>query len=154
MIQRRLRAFTILELVIVVIIVGVLATIALARFFRLIETSRGTEALTFLRNIRFAEERCRIMSSSNNSCECTIGNAVGTNLDWNLLALDDPAASPNSHFSYNVSSCGAINYYYTICAYRNTVDGGVVMNNYICLSSSDTIGVKIAGNGVFSSIQQ
>lgn len=46
------RGFTLLELIIVIIIIGVLATLGFTQYSRLIEKSRGAEARTVLGSIR------------------------------------------------------------------------------------------------------
>jgi prepilin-type N-terminal cleavage/methylation domain-containing protein len=46
------RGFTLLELVIVLIIIGLLATIAIGQYGRMVERSRGAEARSALGNIR------------------------------------------------------------------------------------------------------
>ena len=48
--------FTLLELLVVVIIVGILATIAIPAFQRAMENARGAEAKAFLDTLKTAEE--------------------------------------------------------------------------------------------------
>ena len=48
--------FTLLELLVVVIIVGILATVAIPSFTRAMERSRQTEATSFLDTLKTAEE--------------------------------------------------------------------------------------------------
>ena len=45
------KGFTLLEIIIVIIIVGVLASLALPRFFSTVEYSRSTEALASLTSV-------------------------------------------------------------------------------------------------------
>jgi type IV pilus assembly protein PilE len=118
--------FTLLEIIIVIIIVGVLASLALPRFFRTVEYSRGTEALTNLSAIRQATERYYLQRSTY------VGVAMG-NLD-----IDDPSNSPNSHFgSYGFSGLGATTY--TITATRNTRDGGTAGDTVVLTNNGATI---------------
>ena len=84
--------FTLLEIIIVIIIVGVLASLALPRFFNLIEFSRSTEALTNIGAIRQAMERCYLMNNGK------YGPCTKSKLD-----IDDPDTSPNAHFTYDAS---------------------------------------------------
>ena len=59
------KGFTLLELIIVIVIVGVLASLALPRLFSVIEGSRATEALSTIASIRSAMERCYLMNPRN-----------------------------------------------------------------------------------------
>jgi prepilin-type N-terminal cleavage/methylation domain-containing protein len=96
------KAFTLLELVIVVIIIGVLATLALAGMFDVIERSRIAEAFAAAQTIRSAMERYALMN--NGSYEgIEIGfNGDYCNHDWSVLAIGNPSCTPNSHFGYDV----------------------------------------------------
>ncbi|MDP2653076.1 MAG: prepilin-type N-terminal cleavage/methylation domain-containing protein [Candidatus Omnitrophota bacterium] len=106
------RGFTLLELVIVIIIVGVLASLALPRFFQTVEFSRTVEARTAIGAIRQAAERCYMMRGDFFNCP----------LDFQGLGIDDPGASPNAHFIYALSY-GSPDYL-VVQAIRNTRDGG------------------------------
>ncbi|UCC94373.1 MAG: prepilin-type N-terminal cleavage/methylation domain-containing protein [Candidatus Omnitrophota bacterium] len=46
------RGFTLLELVVVIVIIGILATLGIQQYFRMIERSRGAEARAILGTIR------------------------------------------------------------------------------------------------------
>ena len=49
--------FTMLEIIIVIIIIGILASVALPKYFKTVEYARGFEALVILGNLRFAMYR-------------------------------------------------------------------------------------------------
>ena len=49
------KGFTLIELIIVIIILGVLAAIALSQYSKVVEKSRGVEARTILGDLRAAE---------------------------------------------------------------------------------------------------
>ena len=106
------KAFTLLEIIIVIIIVGVLASLALPRFFSTVEYSRSTEALASLTSVRSAMERC-FLGADGNYSSCT---------NFDVLDMEDPANSPNAHFAYAISGASATGY--TITATRNSVEGG------------------------------
>ena len=57
--------FTLLELLMVVIIIAILASIALPQYFRAAERSRASEALQILGTIRGSEVRYKALSPKN-----------------------------------------------------------------------------------------
>ena len=136
--KRNTQGFTLLEIIIVIIIVGVLASLALPRFFRTVEYSRSTEALTSLNAIRQSMERCYLQRNAYTTC-----NAFA-NLD-----LEDPATSPNNHFDYAFTAATANSF--TITATRNTSDGGAVTDTVVLTNNATTI--TRSGTGAFSGIQ-
>ncbi len=109
-------AFSLLELIIVIIIVGVLSALALPRFINLIEFSRSTEAINSIRVVRDSIERCYIASNGYTKCHLNTYDLPPPN----TLDVDDPGLSPNAHFTYYAE--GFIVTYY-ITATRNTRDG-------------------------------
>ena len=129
--------FTLLEIIIVIIIIGILASLALPKFFKTVEFSRSAEALTSLGTIRRAMDICYQPTGSYASCD-----------NFTKLTIPDPGASPGAHWSYTTTPFVVAPTTYTITATRNTLDGGV---------SSDEItinqdGVK-TGSGNFGSIR-
>lgn len=104
------KAFTLLELIIVIVIVGVLAAVALPKLFSAIEYSRSAEALAMFTTLRRAYERCYLMSGgSYNGCATVVS--------------ENPPGS-NAHFFYVPNVFPLDNQHYMIMAVRNTRDGG------------------------------
>lgn len=135
---RNKSGFTLLEIIIVIIIVGVLASLALPRFFSTVEFARSTEALNSLGVIRKSILRCGVMND----------NVVGCD-DFGDIDIDNPGAEPGSHFSYAWVVTGANAF--TITATRNTVDGGT-SGDTVVLSDGPT-GQARTGSTAFASIK-
>ena len=105
--------FTLLEIIIVIIIIGVLASLALPRFVKTVEFSRSTEALTALGTIRRSMDICYQPTQNYQPC-----------LGFAQLSILDPGAGVGAHWGYTWPAPGVGTY--LITARRNsTVDGGV-----------------------------
>lgn len=86
--------FTLLELVIVIIVISILATLGLTQYTKMIEKGRGTEARVVLGYIRTAQEIYRL---ENNSYTGTI----------NQLVVSVPTTcQPTHYFSYDTALNG------------------------------------------------
>ncbi len=135
---RNTKGFTLLEIIIVIIIVGVLASLALPRFFSTVEFSRSTEALNALGVIRKSIARCAMVNNNSFGCD-NFGN----------VDIDDPGSEPGAHFSYAwVNSPPST---YTITATRNATNGGDGSSTVV-LAVSPTGQVR-SGTTSFSSIK-
>lgn len=108
--------FTLIELLIVVIVIGILVTIALPQYFKVVERGRRAEALSVLSDIRKGEIGYRLESPTGSYTS-------------NLAALylfNETPTSPRFTFSFSTATnqavatptAGVVTYYMTI--------GGVV----------------------------
>lgn len=132
------KGFTLLELIIVIIIVGVLASLALPRFFNTIEFSRSAEAMASLGATRQAMERCYLMRNGS----------YATCNTFPVMDLENPQNSPNAHFTYAISSTTTT---YAITARRNSRDGGDGSSTITLTQTTDS--VTRSGTGKFSGVQ-
>ena len=98
------RGFTLLELMMVVIIIGILASIALPQYLRAAERARAAEALTVLAAIRSSELRFRAQDP-NGLYQTNLANididvpGVGTNppsQNWTFNNLTGTGAGTNA----------------------------------------------------------
>jgi len=120
--------FTLLEIIIVIIIVGVLASLALPRFFKTVEFSKSAGV------VRQAMERCYLQASSYSTCNMT------------SIDVEDPTNTPGSLFTYYTSNQSPTGY--SLRAAFKTDSTA----SWISLVQSTT-GVTRAGSGKFVGIR-
>lgn len=123
--------YTILEIMIVLVIIGVLAGVALPKLFNRVEFARSAEAMASLGEIKGAIEACA-MSANNNFSGC---------IDYAAIDMADPSynASTNATAYFSYAFITAPNSF-QIVATRNTMDNG---------SAGDTITLARNANGAF-----
>lgn len=135
--------FTLLEILVVIIIVGVLASVAMPQLFRNVERSRATEAMESLGVTKRSIEACA-MQFNNNFTTCNT---------YALIGMADPSynatTNASAHFGYGIVTAANS---FTITATRNTVDNGVNTDT-ITLARSATGAITRAGTTAFAGIQ-
>ena len=142
-IKRKNKGFTLLEIIIVVIIVGVLASLALPRLFSTVEFSRSTEAFAAIGAIRSSMERCVLKNGSGNYDTC---NSMGSGGELDV----DPSVEAGTHFTYAVSAATTTGY--TITASRNTLDGGASGDTVRIVVNTSAGTITKSGGGAFSKL--
>lgn len=108
------RGFTLLELIVVLIIVGILATLGFTQYARMVEKMRGAEARAILGDLRKKATAWRLERG-------TVAGVAAADLDITANAGDIPNACPgqNSHyFSYAIAAIAdpSITFSATRCA--------------------------------------
>jgi len=103
------KGFTLLEVLIVVIIIGILATIALPQYTATIEKARSGEAIINVGSIRVALDRYWYQNG-----------AMPKNDDFTELDIDNPNAVINKLYTYTFKDNGTSNAIrkYTVTATR------------------------------------
>ena len=92
------RGFTLLELMVVIIIIGVLATLGVMQYQAAIEKSRGAEARQILGQLR-SQCAAIYMGEGGDATNCTTGNLrIGTATD-----MIPSACRSTNYFSYAVT---------------------------------------------------
>ena len=92
------RGFTLLELLMVVIIIAILASIALPQYLRVAERSRASEALTVLAAMRSSELRFKAGDPLGNYAKVDAG---GNPLDTDFPGYAPVPASPDWAYTVN-----------------------------------------------------
>jgi type IV pilus assembly protein PilE len=109
------KGFTLLELVVVIIILGILVTLGIQQFGRMTERSRGAEARTILGQVRTEAAGYRLQQGSLTGFTNALAG-IGTATD------QIPSACRATHyFNYNVTAVAATSF--TVTATRCTASG-------------------------------
>ncbi len=127
---RRDHGFTLLELTVVILILGILASFILPNYFKTVELSRTMEAIATIRRIQASLHRCYYMSQDDMT-RC---------LDLDHLDIDNPNDDPRSHFDYSLDVLSATDY--EIAAQRNELNGGDPLNQIIFRYQMDSTAPK------------
>ncbi len=96
--QRSSRGFTLLELIIVIIVIGVLASLAIPRFLKMTYHAEAVEALAQLKIIRQAFNNCQDIYCHTSDLGCKFRECAPIN----KLPIDDPNLDPSRKFDYRI----------------------------------------------------
>lgn len=113
------RAFTLVELLIVIVIVGVLATIALPNFTKTVEKAKADQAITYLKVIRTGEKIYYANNSTYAAC---------ANLGELKSKLGAEVTEENYTFVVAVGATGSIADSFLATATRKTDSATITLN--------------------------
>ncbi|MEW5895232.1 MAG: prepilin-type N-terminal cleavage/methylation domain-containing protein [Candidatus Omnitrophota bacterium] len=163
--------FTLLELIVVIIIISVMASLGLPKLVDMVKSSYAPEAMQSFSVIKDAIDRCLLMSGIGDSSVDCDALAVSQCIAYEgVLDVDDPFNDPRSHFMKTGwdTHCGVESYCYQIGAtlkeslddysdyiiYQfcsNTEEGLTFCTGDICTEAA--AGVTIVGAGAFKWIR-
>jgi len=123
--------FTLIEIIVVLIIVGILAAIALPNLFSNVNKSRAEEALATISSFRPQAEACISGNLATSNAKCAVG------------VLGSPAQSTNFTYTYT-GPAAASGYDYSIQA---TGQGSLKNTDLITLSKANAVNGAITCTG-------
>lgn len=129
--------FTLVELLIVITILGILAAIALPRYFPQTEKTRVAEAIRTLDAIREGEEAYRM--EKGQYLQVTTSNSQ----DWEKLGIVNPNSTSSTYFTYAVTYVSGNNQTFTATATRRNCTPS-------CNASYDSRTVTMNNSGTYS----
>jgi len=95
------KGFTLLEMMIVVLIIGILSAIAIPLYMKVVERSRTTEALTIIRTLAESVQRAAKLR----------GNVTWDNIDINIEGTLENGSMKTKFFKYSIINEGGNQYY-------------------------------------------
>ncbi len=100
------RSFTLVETLLVVVLVGALATVGFVSYMDTIEKSRAAEAYPTLAAMRdgylsrLAENLC-VSATTVPGCTWNPNIIAASNQSWDDIGMENPNANPNAYFAYD-----------------------------------------------------
>lgn len=94
--------FTLLEIIIVIIIIAILASVGLPKFTQMTNQAKANEGLMAIPAIKSSMEQCYLMSN-NTYAGCTPDSALDDNFKYFNKDLDGAAISGQSTTAYTVT---------------------------------------------------
>ena len=127
---RSKKGFTLVEVLIVLVILGVMAGLAIPAYMTSVEKSLKAEALQMLAATRDAETRYYIQSQ-------TFGTMAQIDFDPSSVAGDPPGTVRHFTYAFSVAPTSVA---YTVQATRNGVGGNGNAANTVTLTQAGVVG--------------
>ncbi|MBN1869622.1 MAG: prepilin-type N-terminal cleavage/methylation domain-containing protein [Candidatus Omnitrophica bacterium] len=134
--------FTLLEIIIVIIIVGVLASLALPRLFNTINYSRSTEALNAIGVLKRGADLCAM------AVEATGGGAgqYGQCDTFAEIGIEDPGTQVGANFTYAINAFASPNW---VVVATDVGGAGTITFTYNTLTGA----ITRVGTGSFTALK-
>ena len=120
------KAFTLMELMLVVIIIAILASIAIPSYIKTMERAKAREAMATLESMRAAE-----LAYSSERRQFV--NLSTSDTDWNAIGMENPNNNAQRSWDYSLTSSGN-----TFTATASRRDGPNASENIIMDQNGDT----------------
>ncbi len=128
--MRNNKGFTLLELIVVIIIVGVLATLGFSQYVTMIEKARGAEAKAVIGSIRSAGAAYWIENNDGAASGPVLRGSLvftGDVLGIGTTGIPGATCASTNYFRYSLTA--ADNQGFTVTATRCTADGKTPNSN-------------------------
>lgn len=138
------KGFTLIEIIIVIVIIGVLATLALPRITGQIESARGAEAMNYFGSIRRSVTNCIDMNNAAGDAPGALAVAANC-LTFANMGMTAPAAGTSMFTYYSSNAAGVMQFK----ALRSIANGYAICMNYDAgtaqaqYTSSPTVGTIV-----------
>ncbi|MDD4980854.1 MAG: type II secretion system protein [Candidatus Omnitrophica bacterium] len=140
------KGFTLLELIVVMIIIGILATLGIQQYARATERARGAEARQVLGQIRTTAAGFRLQNG--NSCAGFGNDQAGIGTETDRIPIDCTRATHYFRYGVTAATADAIILTATRCTGTNGKQPGASTAFQLTLNTDFVLGTDTwAGNG-------